>query len=191
MIRKLVTENFNGCIQSYTCDINGDFTLSQYWFHKIKMEFIYDHAMTIKRVDHMRVYDDMQIDKYSSFFLLQSGQMLKQIDSNQSYFIHMNPFVDPFEKKCTENLQENWHEDVQLMSMYLEYKAKRKQELKQKFESPQMKFLLNEYIQNLIKSKPNNIMNFTVEFIRKLEHNNNVNVQLQIFKTIERRTQQN
>ncbi|KAL7039805.1 hypothetical protein ACKWTF_000123 [Chironomus riparius] len=191
MIRKLIMENFNQCIQAYTCDIDGDFALTQFWFHGIELKFMNDHALTVKRVDRILIFEEKKIKKISSFFLLQSGQMLKQICDSQNYFIHSNPLIDPFQAKYTKHLQKNWQDDVELMSMYLEYKAKRKEELKKKFESPQMKIVLNDYILNLIKCKPEGIMNFTAEFIRKLERNNNVNVQLQIFKTVERRNQQN
>lgn len=186
MLRKLVIEKFVGCVQSYCCNIDGEFAVSQHIFHEPENSKVFETCMMVQRIDHLLIFDGGKITKVSNFYSSESGRMLKQIRSEENFQIHVNPLSNVPPKNFVKNLHENWQNDLELMSMYLEFKAKRKEELKKKFESPCMKLALRDYINSLIKCKPSNIMNFTLEFMRKLEQGN-----VQILKTFERRIQQN
>jgi hypothetical protein len=142
--------------------------------------------MMVQRIDQLLIFDGGKITKISNFYSPESGRMLKQMRSDDSFQIHVNPLSNLPPKNFVKNLDENWQNDLELMSMYLEFKAKRKEELKKKFESPYVKMALRDYINSLIRCKPSNIMNFTLEFMRKLEQGGNA----QMLKTFERRIQQ-
>lgn len=187
MLRKAVLDKFYGCIQSYCCDIDGEFAISQHIFHKPENTRVFENCMMVQRIDQLLIFDNGIISKISCFYSSETGRMLKQLWSDSSLQIHVNPLADLPPKNFVKNLHENWQEDLQLMSMYLEFKANRKEELKEKFESPCVKAALRDYINSLIKCKPKSIMNFTLEFMRKLEQGGN----FQVLKTFERRIQQN
>lgn len=185
MLRKLALEKFVGCVQSYCCDIDGEFAVSQHIFHEPESSKVFESCMMVQRIDQLLIFDNGKITKISSFYSSESGRMLKQIASEDNFQIHVNPLSN-LPRNFVKNLHENWQNDLELMSMYLEFKAKRKEQLKKKFESPCVKVALGDYINSLIRCKPSNIMNFTLEFMRKLEQGGNA----QILKTFERRIQQ-
>ena len=161
MVRKLVLSRFNGCIQSYSCDIDGEFALSQHIFHKPEQTLVCKKFIKVQRVDQLQIFDNGTILKISCFFSCETGPP--------------NNFA--------KNLEENWQNDLHLMSKYLEIKAKRKEELKEKFNTPCVKSALQNYIGSLIKCKPENVMNFTLDFLRKLEQSN----ESEVLKTFDRR----
>lgn len=187
MVRKLALEKFTGRVQSYCCDIDGNFAVLQHIFNQPENSKVFDKCMMVQRVDQLLIFDNGKIKKKSGFYSSETGRMLKQILPEENLQIHINPLSNIPPRDFVKNLHENWQNDLELMTMYLEFKAKRKEELKKKFESPCVKLALRDYINSLIKSKPSNIMNFTLEFMRKLEQGGNV----QILKTFERRIQQN
>lgn len=185
MLRRLVKEKYVGCIQSYMCDINGDFSLSQHSFHPITKLMVNEKINDIQRVDQLLIFDgNGNISKNSTFFQSDTGYIIKQISSDQNFQIHINPLAEiPLQNR---NLHENWEKDLQLLSLYFEEKAKRKEDLQKKITQPHVKKLLENYILALIQCKPKNILSFTLEFIKR-----NENVQMQILKTAERRHQHN
>jgi hypothetical protein len=186
--RKAVLEGFKGCLQAYCCDINGEFALCQQWVHKAERKLLVGEIMPTKRIDQLMIYDDDRMVKVTSFFSLKTGRMLRRAVTDVDHFTHINPLSD--EEQYKKNLLENWEKDIELMLKYLEFKAKRKSELKAKFETPHVQQALRNYIGTLIKSKPQNVMNFTIEFLKKLERNSkNVKVQIQILETANRRHQ--
>lgn len=187
MLRKLVLEKFYGCIQSYCCDFDGEFALSQHIFHKPEQSLIFEKSLKIQRVDQLLIFDCGKISKISCFFSCTTGHLLKQMWNNNSYQIHINPISDLPPNNFPKNLHEHWQEDLEMMSKYLEFKAKKKEELKQKFESPCLKLALRDYINCLVKCKPKSVMNFTMEFMRKLEKSSN----FEVLKTFDRRRIQN
>ncbi|KAG5675043.1 hypothetical protein PVAND_004982 [Polypedilum vanderplanki] len=189
LMRKLVMEKFKGCVQSYGCNIDGEFSLCQHWFHKSEYKLFNNKPFETKRIDQLMIFKDDKIEKITTFFNLKTARMLKEMNNSNNYFIYMNPLN--VQQKYTKDLKENWENDIQLWSAYLQFKANRKEELKKKFESAHMKFVLKDYIKSLIKCKPQNIMNFTMDFICKLEQDCKVDAQVQIFETVNRRNQQN
>lgn len=183
MVRKLVLSRFNGCIQSYSCDIDGEFALSQHIFHKPEQTLVCEKFIKVQRVDQLQIFDNGTILKISCFFACETGHMLKQLWAHNPYEIHVNPLNDLPPNNFAKNLQENWQDDLHLMSKYLEFKAKRKEELKEKFNTPCVKSALRNYIGSLIKCKPDSVMNFTLDFLRKLEQSN----EAEVLKTFDRR----
>lgn len=179
MLRKLILEKFTGCVQSYFCNIDGEFALSQHFFHKPEQLKVFEEFERVQRVDQLLIFDNGMISKISCFFSSKTGHLLKQIWNNNSYLIHINPMLN----FSHENPHDNWQKDIELMSKYFEYKAKRKEELKQKFQEPCVKSALHDYINSLIKCKPQSIMNFTLDYMRKLEQNTKTD----LLKTINRR----
>lgn len=187
ILRKLVDEKFVGCVHAYCCNIDGEFAVSQHIFNETENLKVFDKCMHVQRIDQILIFDNGRVEKYSYFYSSESGRMLKQMWTEDLFQIHINPLSDLPPKNFNKTLHENWQDDLELMTMYLEFKAKRREELKTKFNSPCVKSALRDYVNSLIKCKPKSIMNFTMEFMRKLEQGGNV----QMLKTFERRIQQN
>lgn len=187
MTRLLVSKNFVGCIQAYTIDIEGEVYLSQHWFHPPETTMLLGQRIEVQCVDRLTFAAFGQIHKQSSFFL-SSGYLLKEKSSFNAFSIHLNPFTTHLpQQKCLGCLHTNWEDDIQLMSMYLEFKSKRKDELKQQLEHPRIKSILRDYILCLVSSKPSSVMNFTLDFVKKLERSDNAQ---KLYETAKRRYQQ-
>lgn len=186
LTRRLVIDKFIGCIQSWTCNINGEFQLSQHWFIKPESMQVFNQAADVQRVNRLIISGEI-VTKLSSFFLTGTGCILKEISSQNCCTIHLNPFSDLPPKTCIKDLHINWVNDIQLMSMFLEFKEKRKSELQQQLSQPRVRDILADFILCLIKNKPQSVMNFTLDFVKKLERDGNV----QLYQTADRRHQQN
>jgi hypothetical protein len=175
--RKLILEKFAGCIQSYCCDINGEFALCQHIFHEPEhcvADKLLEKHDKVQRVDQILIFDNGKVHKIATFFSSATGRMLKQMCSFHAHQLHINPITDS--KKANKKITDNWQEDLQLMTKYFEFKAKRKEELRERFDSPCVKSALRNYIECLIKCKPKNVMNYTFEFIQKLEKDASIHV---------------
>lgn len=180
-------DKYDGCVQSWHCDIEGKFSLSQHWFQAPETIMVIDCPLEVQRINKLLISDNGHISRHSSFFLTSTSCLLKEVYSENSHKIHVNPFSELTTKNCIKDLHLNWESDIQLMSMYMEFKEKRKEQLKQQLEHPRMKSILRDYILCLVKSKPKSVMNFTVDFVRKLERDGNA----QVYQTASRRHQQN
>lgn len=186
LTRRLVLDKFEGFIQSWSCNHAGEFFLSQHLFLQPEIMTVLDKVVHVQRVNRLTISDET-VSRLSSFFLADAGYVLKQICSQNSFIFHLNPFSDLPPKKCIKDLEVNWQNDLQLMSAYLDFKEKRKDELQQQLQQPRVKNILHDYILCLVKSKPKSVMNFTLDFVRQLERDGNV----QLYRTADRRHQQN
>lgn len=187
LLRRLTIDKFEGSIESWTCNASGEFILSKHHFHRPEeTEINGENNEVQQQVDRVLICGDGKSSQLSSFFI--GGNLIKEISTNHQNIVHLNPFSEIPPKKCVKNLQENWESDLQLMSMFLDFKEKRKVELSQFSQIPSEKNLLRDYIVSIIKSKPKVVMDLTVEFIRKLERSVNDH---QVYRTASRRHQQN
>lgn len=187
LTRRLVQDEFEGCVHSWTCDMNGDIVLSQQAFLKPELTSVLDQLTQIQRVNRLLISKSGEIKKCSSFFHSPTGFLIKEISSDNNKATHLNPFSELPPKTCIKDLHLNWESDLQLMSMYLDQKETRKNELKQQFDHPRMKRIFRDYILSLIKSQPKSVMSFTMDFMRKMEREANA----QVYQTADRRRQHN
>lgn len=169
MTRRLVIDRFEGCIQSWSLNIDGEFFLSHQVFNAPESMMVFDQPAEVQQVNQILTSGSGEVTKKSTFLLVGTGHILKEICSDEPSIYHLNPFSKLPPTKCVKNLQDNWETDIQLMSMYLDFKVKRKNELMTWAENPRTKHILRDYIVCLVKSKPTSVMNFTVDFMRKLE----------------------
>ena len=187
LTRRMILDRFEGCVQSWNCDVDGEFSLSQHWFLQPENMEVIDGPLEVQRVNRLLISHNENISRHSSFFLSSKGCLLKEVYSKTLFRVHLNPFSELPPKIYIKDLPLNWKSDIQLMSLYLEFKEKRKEEMKQQLEHPPIRNILCDYIFGLVKSKPKNVMDFTVNYVRKLERDGNV----QVYQTAGRRHQQN
>lgn len=189
LIRHLAVEKFKGCIQSWTCTIDGDFCVAQQLFHQPEMTAMptINKTAEVQRVDQLLTADGGKVVKTSSFLLAGAGNLLKEVSSPLPLVFHLSPMSGLSPPRFLKNLRENFLNDVRMMSIYLDYKLQRMDELKQQLGRPPIRHVLRDYLILLMKTKPTSVMNFTVDFVRKLERDGNV----QVRQTADRRHQQN
>lgn len=188
LTRRLVLDGFEGCVNCWTCDMAGNFLLSRQTFLKPELTSVLDQLTQVQRVNRLLITKNGQVTKISSFFHSPTSCLIKEISSTKPCAIHLNPLSEFPTKTAFKDLHVSWDADLQLMSKFLDCKEKRKAELKQQFDHPRMKMIFRDFILCLIKSKPTNIMSFTMDFLRKMEREANVH---QVYQTANRRHQQN
>lgn len=175
-------EGFEGNLETWSCDINGDFFLSKHVFHPKKDTEIFGKTFEVQQVDRVMMTEDNSW-KTSSFYI--SGNLVKEISSSHTYTIHLNPFSDFPPENFANNLQEKWQKDLELMTTYLNYKEHRKCELQQ--VASVSRNILRDYVASILRNKPKFVLDFTLEFLRKLERNA---IDREVFRTANRRRHQ-
>lgn len=182
LMRWLTINNFKGDLETWSCDISGEFFLSKHHFCKPENSEIFGKTFLVQQVDRVMLAAGMSW-KTCSFYI--SGYMIKEISSNHLNIIHVNPFADLPPDKNVRNLCENWEKDLQLMSTFLDYKKNRKEDLK--ILAQTSRDSLREFIATILRNKPEFVIDFTVDFLRKLERSAN---DREVFRTSNRRRHQ-
>lgn len=188
LTRQLVMKNYAGCIQTWTCTIHGEFLLSRQLFKSPEETHVRNNKVKVQQVDLLLISSSRKVSKTSSFFLSESGCLLKEFNSDTMSSTHFNPFSDLPKSRNIKDLHINWKDDLQLKAIYLDHKAKRKDELTKFVDTPRVRNVLRDYILCLMKSKPQSVMNFTLDFVEKVERDANGQ---QVYQTAARRHQQN
>lgn len=189
MTRHLVLEKFTGCIEAWTNDSEGEVILSQHRFMQPEVVKVNCKEVRMQQVDRLLIQKNGDFDKHSSFFHSCSSNLLREFCCANSLFIQLNPFSDLPPIPCLKHSHLDWRSDLQLMSKFLECKARRKEELKEHFEGPRLHNILRDYVLCLVKNKPKSVMNFTLDFMRKLARDGNGRAE--VLETADRRHQQN
>lgn len=189
LTRHLVLAKHTGCIQTWTSDSEGELILSQHRFMSPETVSLHGKELKTQQVDRLLIQKNEDYDKHSSYFHSCSSNLLREFCCINSLFIQLNPYSELPPIPCIKNLHLNWRSDLQLMSMFLEFKANRKEELKKHFEGPRLNNILRDYVLCLVKNKPRSVMNFTLEFMRKLARD--ANGLQELYETADRRHQQN
>lgn len=186
LTRQLVLQKFTGSIQSWMCDFDGVLHLSQHQFHQPELLTVLDTSAQVQRVDRLLISSDGKVSKHSTFFLVDTANVLKEISSLCPCTFHINPFSNLPPRKIA-NFRENMQDSMELMTKYLDYKANRKDELKlelQQQENSRSRRILRDFVECLVSGKPRSAMNLTLDFIRQLERDGNAP---QLFRTSSRR----
>lgn len=104
---------------------------------------------------------------------LSSGHLIYHSWSNCSYILHINPYSPmPPITNFVMNLHEKWQDDVQLLSMYLDLKEKRRSDLKTYLkDEPEIQCMIKDYVMCLLLEKPDNILDFTIDYFINLGNN--------------------
>ena len=135
-----------------------------------------DRNLEVYRIDRRRMRDE-KITGESKTLLTKSGRILRHEWLDTSYLLRINPYADPnvVKKNCCRDrsaLRENWPEDLELMSKYLDAKScnvvKHTEYLK---NHPEVKKLLADYTTTLLMVKPEDVIGFTVQHFRAFAPN--------------------
>lgn len=123
----------------------------------------------IQRINQNFYFKSGKTIQNKSYYHSKTGHLLKHSTSDSDCFMILNPFSDLPPNNYLLNMHENWEKDIQLMSMFLDYKTKRQEELQEQLQDSKLKFQTRDYMLCLARNKPTNIMEFTMSFIKQLE----------------------
>jgi hypothetical protein len=157
LMRKLSIEKFVGYFRSWSIDIDGRIVILDEYFRNPEFVTIYGKHQIVHRVDRISYLEDRQPQKSTSLFNPNNGHLLIDFSSLSSYAIRTCP-IDL-------KLKDQWDDDVYLL--LLDYvRIKRKDEWK---SNRNVKKLLEDFIICVIQSRPKNLMEFTLNFLKKIE----------------------
>lgn len=110
-------------------------------------------------------------EKSISMFMA-TGHMIRHCWPGYPYLIHINPLqvtavLELIEQTVTNTSEDDidsWKTDIDLYSRYLSMKGDRIQELWDYTHSqPQAMALIRDYVHCLLRSKPDNVLDFTIK----------------------------
>ncbi|XP_066597300.1 ciliogenesis-associated TTC17-interacting protein [Prorops nasuta] len=170
LLRYLAITNFNGKLSLNYITIDGEVKLCDYLCSPAKMMKFITFLLPVYKIERI-LYNNSEIKQKMTTFLTESGRILKHEWSDTSYFIHINPLINPLKiyKKTIFSipLKHCWMDDLEMMSKYLDMKSCKKNELRNYLLShPEIKQLIADYIQTLLVVKPVNILDFTIQHFK-------------------------
>ncbi|CAO1321763.1 unnamed protein product [Diamesa serratosioi] len=169
LMRYLITNKCSGLLHTWSFDMEGEMYLLEIDLIAPTCMQIHGKFAEIQRVNHNFYFKSGKIIQNQNYYHSKTGHLVKHSTSDSDCFMILNPFSDLPPNNYLLNLHENWEKDIQLMSMFLDYKTKRQEELKEQLEDSNFKFQTRDYMLCLARNKPTNIMEFTMSFIKKLE----------------------
>lgn len=124
----------------------------------------------------MKIIRITQNDDESITYFLESGHILRHESRNSSYVIHLSPLSSIPPNNFLMDLDQDWENDIQLNSMYLDIKDNKQNEsMKFLKDNPQLKNLIKDYLSVLLLSKPENVLEFSMEFFRGISRGSSEN----------------
>lgn len=111
-------------------------------------------------------------EKSVSMFMA-TGHIIRHCWPGCPYLIHINPLqidavIELIEQTVSANSKDDtddsWKTDINLYARYLSLKSIRKRELwNYAHAQPQAMALIRDYVQCLLRSKPENVLDFTIK----------------------------
>lgn len=155
-MRKLVIESFVGHIRSWTIDDKGKILILDDYYRDPEITTIDGEQVKVHRVDRYFYSEDGRPHKSTSIFT-SIGHLLKDFSSLSQYTIQSPP-IDL-------KLDEQFDEDIQLLLLDF-VRMRRENEWK---SQKSVKNLLRDFIVCVIRSRPKNLLDFTLDFMKKIE----------------------
>lgn len=159
LARYLVINKFSGETVLDFENRNGKDLETKIIIEEPKLSKINGMEMNIKRIT-------LNDEEFITYFL-ESGHILRHESKNSSYIVHISPLSPIPPSNLLMKLDQDWENDIQLYSMYLDMKDNMKNEsLKFLNDNPQLKNLIKDYLTVLLLSKPGNVIEFSMDFFR-------------------------
>lgn len=174
LMRHLILNKFIGTIRTITIDIDGEFHTVNDRFNAPQLVTSTDQEEpTVQHVERRTISSTGKASKSTSVFKSPTGHLLQDLHEHSTYVIRRHS-ADP-----------NFDDDVNLM--LVDFVSSQK--CIDNDERSHVKKVLRQFTECLIQSKPRELMDFTLEFLQKVERDAIVLKRSQ--KAAERRHQQN
>lgn len=160
LARYLVVNGFSGKTVLDFESKNGEGLISNIIVEEPKLRKFRGMELHITRIT--------QNDEEFITYFLESGHILRHESKNSPFLIHLNP-LSSIPPQNLMNLAQHWENDIQLYSIYLDTKDFMKNEsFKFLKDNPQIKNLIKDYLSALLVSKPEDVIEFSVDFFRNI-----------------------
>lgn len=163
LMRYLAITNFKGKVDLTTMLINGDIAEMYMQSSGYKKAWVCNSMQTVIEIEKV-VIEKCGVVQRSLTVLKSNGYMVKHEWEGCNYIIHLNPITD-----VSANLSTSWENDIELLSRYLDYKAKRKADhTSYMLDTPEVQTIVSDYLQYILLTKPSNILNYTIDYFKCL-----------------------
>lgn len=177
LMRKLILDKLVGCIRTFTIDINGELhTINDCYRTPKLVTSTNNDDLKVQQIERFSIISDSgRASKSTSIFNSTTGHLLQDLSESSQYMIRCH----------STDLTGRYDDDIQLL--LLDYvTARRSTEFK---DNSRVKNLLREFTKCVIASRPADLMDFTLNFLTKVERDAIVLKRSQ--KAATRRHQQN
>lgn len=178
LLRRVAQLQFSGDFQTWTIDIDGRVCLSDYVVEPPQMMWVVGgkkrccHVIKIVRVIRQRGAEDDIKEVYH--YLAGTGHLLRYESCFSDFVWHINPSTANLPSLHGGSPTINWQNDVQLLSMYLDKKTNLEECYSRALmnEHPEVKNIIRDYLIRLVEQRPENVLDFTLNYFVKLRQQN-------------------
>ncbi|KAI8422608.1 hypothetical protein MSG28_006392 [Choristoneura fumiferana] len=165
LLRYFGLSRYRGNIRTETVMMNGTICESIYVCHGVSQAIVNGKSLFVCKVERHIIEPNGILHQTLSVLTLR-GYLVSHEWANNSYIIHINPLLNIVpEKDLIEPhvpLRENWREDLQLLSDYLDFKSTRTSEGgRYVSESGALTNTVRDYLQALLMLRPQDALHFT------------------------------
>lgn len=171
LIRYLILLDYVGRVQTWTMNVDGELCQCVIDVTEKFTKLVNGHCSQVKQICRTIYCCDHTRQTSISYYLL-TGHLIRHTWENCDYYLHMNPLSPIPPTFYKRNLADCWEKDMELLSLFLDFKEKRREEIKNNIrDQPEIKCLIRDYILNLLNTKPTDILDHTVQYFLNLASN--------------------
>ncbi|XP_045466787.1 ciliogenesis-associated TTC17-interacting protein [Harmonia axyridis] len=166
LLRYLAITKFIGEFELSAIHIDGGLCRNIYQCEGPMGGFINNEKIDVYKV-YRTIVEECGIVQRSCTLLSLDGRIMKHDWEKCDYVLQINPILSPQEKTATMVLHfdEIWKYDLQLFSKYLDKKLAASSHMKSYlYDHKEIGSLINDYVQNILQIKPENIIQFTKHY---------------------------
>ncbi|XP_044763028.1 ciliogenesis-associated TTC17-interacting protein [Coccinella septempunctata] len=167
LMRYLAIVKFIGQFELSSIHIEGGLCRNIYQCDGPLGGYINNEKMDLYKV-YRTIVEECGIIHRSCTILSLDGRIMKHDWEKCDYVLQINPIVSPAQKKRATmilHFDEAWKHDLQLFSKYLDKKSAASFHMKSYlYDHKEIGSLINDYVQNILQIKPENIIQFTKHF---------------------------
>lgn len=162
--------NFNKLLLTYkNCHYLGHICLSHYHVEAPQPMLLNKNRYNIIKITRIIQASSSSNaeNTHEIYHYLPTGHLIKYKSSRSAFTWHINPLsqVPPFKRSNDEPSHLQWKNDAELLAVFLD----KKNDLQKKYQNellykrPAIKSIIRDYVLCLLRNKPENILDFTLE----------------------------
>lgn len=168
LLRYMVLQQFIGKLETYGMYVTGELCRSTYCFSRKVNVLVNTRLCTVVKVRRC-IWRTEYVPDVSVSLYLETGHLVRHTWQGCPYVVHVNPLQDIAQLLGSvpivySTIDERWRENVELWEQYLEMRNDRMVDLRSYVRcSGQVSALLRDYVYCLLRTKPRNVLEFTVK----------------------------
>lgn len=168
LMRYMVQERFVGRLETVGLYVTGELCRSTYCFSRKTNVLVNNRLCNVVKVRRC-IWRKLYVPDVSISVYLESGHLVRHTWQDCDYVVHVQPLQDVNRLLDSVSLQqpvdERWRNDVGLFEEYMAMRADRVVDLRAYVRrSGQLTALIRDYVFGVLRTKPKNVLNFTVSY---------------------------